>query len=262
MDARPRKAKGGNTILPTSYCQRTYRRRIEAGARTRFQVIVQETDLMIQADGHLEKEAREHVVTLRGEIEGFITDHPDFATTLVPWPAGTPAPHIVRQMIAAGQAAGVGPMAAVAGAIAEGVGRQLLTQSSQVVVENGGDVFIRSDQSIVAALFAGTSPLSMNVGMRLPPTENGLGLCTSSATVGHSLSKGKADAICVLSADTALADAAATAIGNRVHHQRDINAAIEFGRRIPGIMGIVIIIDRQMGAWGAVELLPLAGKKG
>ena len=66
----------------------------------------------------------------------------------------------------------------------------------------------------------------------------------------------------MISADTALADAAATAVGNRVKHRRDIQAAIEFARSISGIMGIVVIIGREMGAWGAVELLSLTGKKG
>lgn len=256
------KNSGHAAVLPADYRQRTYRQRVAGVGRVRFEVVCQETDLMIQADTDLQKTAREHVLALRSQLESFIADHPGFATTLIPWPTGQPAPAIVRQMIAAGHAAGVGPMAAVAGAVAESVGRELLHRSRQVVVENGGDVFLKAEQPVVAALFAGGSPLSMKVGIRVSPATEGLGICTSSATVGHSLSTGCADAICVVSADTALADAAATAIGNRVRHHRDIEAAIAFGRRIQGTLGIVIIVGRHIGAWGGIELLPLGGKKG
>jgi ApbE superfamily uncharacterized protein (UPF0280 family) len=165
-------------------------------------------------------------------------------------------------MIQAGQTAGVGPMAAVAGAMAECVGRYLLGQCRQVVVENGGDIFLKSDRSLVASLFAGDSPLSMQFGIKLPPAENGLGVCTSSGTVGHSLSTGSADAVCVVSASCALADAAATAIGNRIHASRDIKSAIAFGKSIPGVSGIVVVVKQAMGAWGSVELVPGSRKKG
>lgn len=262
MATRKKERRKHRTVAPAHYRQRTYRQRVQAEDRAVFQVICQETDLMIQADAPMARAAREHVLDLRHQIEAFIAENPGFAAALVPWPAGRPAPAIVQRMIAAGRAAGVGPMAAVAGAVAEAVGRRLMTASRQVVVENGGDVFVRTDQPTVAALFAGASPLSMRVGIRVPASPSGIGVCTSSATVGHSLSKGRADAVCVLSPDTALADAAATSIGNRVSGDRDIDAAIDFGRKIDGVTGIVIVVDARIGAWGSIELLPLAGKKG
>jgi ApbE superfamily uncharacterized protein (UPF0280 family) len=227
-----------------------------------FHIASQETDLMIQSDRRLENEAHEQVLACRAHIEGYIQRHPAFATTLLPWVENTLAPPIVRQMIRAGQAAGVGPMAGVAGAIAESVARHLLTQCRQVVVENGGDIFMKTDSSVVAGLFAGHSPLSMNVGIKLAPEEEGLGVCTSSGTVGHSMSTGSADAVCVISPSCALADAAATAIGNRVRSARDIKEAIAFGKSISGIIGIVVVVRREIGAWGQVELVPTSGKKG
>jgi ApbE superfamily uncharacterized protein (UPF0280 family) len=181
---------------------------------------------------------------------------------LEPWQEQAFAPEIVRDMIVAGSAAGVGPMAAVAGAVAEFVGRKLLNYTCQVVVENGGDVFIKAKGPVVAGLFAGKSPLSMKMGINVPDTRNGLGLCTSSGTVGHSLSMGSADAVCVVSHSCALADAAATAIGNRIRSPREIKAAIAFGKHISGVLGIVVVASRKMGAWGQVELVPLKGKKG
>ena len=153
-------------------------------------------------------------------------------------------------------------MAAVAGAVAETVGRALLEVSRQVVVENGGDVFIKADRPAVAALFAGQSPLSMKLGIRVADASAGIGMCTSSGTVGHSFSNGSADAVCVISSSCSLADAAATAVGNRVHSAQDIPSAIAFGRRIDGIAGIVVVVGAKIGAWGALELVPLVGKKG
>lgn len=217
---------------------------------------------MVMADRLLERETRERVLQCRGQIEGYIQRYPAFATTLVPWRAEAFAPAIVRDMIGAGNAADVGPMAAVAGAVAEFVGRGLLNFSRQVVVENGGDVFLKTDRPVVAGLFAGNSPLSMQMGIRVADTGDGIALCTSSGTVGHSLSMGVADAVCVVSRSCALADAAATAIGNRIPSPRYIASAIAFGRHIEGVLGIVVVAGREMGAWGQVELVSLKGKKG
>ncbi|MDX2455222.1 UPF0280 family protein [Desulfosarcina sp.] len=247
---------------PVHYCERTYRQRVCRVGLHAFQVVCQETDLMVQADRLLDDEAREQVLVCRGQIDGYIQRYPNFAVTLAPWREPAFAPEIVREMIRAGSAAGVGPMAAVAGAVAESVGRKLLDYSRHVVVENGGDVFIKAKGPVVAGLFAGRSPLSMKMGINLPDTRDGIGLCTSSGTVGHSLSTGSAEAVSVVSHSCALADAAATAIGNRVRLPRDIKAAIAFGKQIAGVLGVVVVAGREMGAWGQVELVSLKGKKG
>lgn len=241
--------------------KRTYRDQVYAPGLVSFHVVCEHTDLMIRADRRLEKPAQEAVLACRGEIEAYIRQFPSFSETLLPWPETDIAPPLVRQMMDAGRAAGVGPMASVAGAIAEQVGRALLGFSDQVVVENGGDLFVKTNGPLVAALFAGTSPFTMRLGIRVTDTGNGLGICTSSGTVGHSFSYGTSDAVCVVSESSALADAAATAIGNQVRSPADIDAAIRIGRRIDGIRGIVVIIGAHIGAWGAVELVPLKGKK-
>ncbi len=257
-----KKQSGRRTRFPVNFCERTYRQRVCGVCLNSFQVVCQETDLMVQADHLLEYEAREQVLISRGYIEGYIQQYPDFAATLVPWKEKTIVPEIVREMIGAGRAAGVGPMAAVAGAMAETVGRELLKYSRQVVVENGGDVFLKTDGPVVAGLFAGDSPLSMKMGIKVSDTHDGMGMCTSSGTVGHSLSTGTADAVCVVSNSCALADAAATAIGNRIRSPRGIKPAIAFGKCIAGVSGIVVVAGSEIGAWGQVELVPLIGKKG
>jgi len=160
-------------------------------------------------------------------------------------------------MAAAGEAAGVGPMAAVAGAIAAHVGVDLLPYSTEVIVENGGDVFLKIKGPGTIAIYAGSSPLSLKIGIKVYPDDRPLGVCTSSGTVGHSLSFGRADAVCVISRDCALADATATAVCNQVKSGKDIQKAIDTGKRIRDVDGLVVVIGDQIGMWGDVEIVPL-----
>jgi len=239
------------------YEPRKYRNILSKTRLVPFSVTVKETDLLIRAHKHLEDESRELVLEYRGYIESYIRSYPEFATTLVPWQINSPAPMIIRDMIQAGQKAGVGPMAAVAGAIAEYVGKGLLAFSNEVIVENGGDIFIKSAEPLCIGIFAGKSPLSLNIGLKLDPGNTPISICTSSGTIGHSLSLGKADAACVISESCALADAAATAIGNCVKSKADIRTAIEFGKKIEGVKGLLVIVGDKIGAWGEIEIVPL-----
>ncbi len=162
------------------------------------------------------------------------------------------APPIVREMLKAASTAGVGPMAAGAGAMAAFVGRDLLRFSPEVIVENGGDVFIARNSTVRVGVFAGTSPLSNKLVLTVDASRMPLGVCTSSATVGPSLSFGRADAVCVLAPSVALADAAASAIGNLVLKKDDIQRALDFGATIPGVEGIVIVFRDNLGVWGDI----------
>ena len=239
------------------YEKRAYRDLIKTGGLKSFGVSVKETDLWICADRLLEGQAREQVFKVRGYIESYITMHPRFLKTLVPWIVDGPAPLIVRDMAEAGHRAGVGPMAAVAGAVAESVGIELLTYSNEIIVENGGDIFMKLNRPVTYSIFAGKSPLSMRFGIRLDSTGTSLGVCTSSATIGHSYSAGKADAVCVVSNSCAIADAAATAICNQVSSEKEIQQAIDFGKRIDGVSAIVVIAGEKVGIWGEAEMVPL-----
>jgi ApbE superfamily uncharacterized protein (UPF0280 family) len=157
-------------------------------------------------------------------------------------------------MLQASRLAGGGPMAAVAGAMAEFVGKNLLKHSLNVIIENGGDLYLKATRALNIAVFAGKSPLSYRVALKIRPEDTPLGICTSSATVGHSLSLGIADAVCVKAKSAALADAAATAIGNTVQNQREIKKALEAGRKIQGVLGVLIIVEKSMGVIGNMEL--------
>ena len=148
-------------------------------------------------------------------------------------------------------------MAAVAGAIAQWVGESLLELSEQVIVENGGDIYLTAKRSVTVSIFAGGSPLSGKFGLRIPKRQMPLGICSSSATVGHSLSRGITDVVCLLSKSTALADATATALGNRVMGRADLEHVVHWADRIGGIIGGVVIVKDTMATWGDVELVEL-----
>ena len=216
----------------------------------------------MHAHKNLEEMTKELVLQYRGYIESYIITFPEFVETLHPWHLKGPVPKIVDDMARAGERARVGPMAAVAGAMAEHVGLELLTHSPEVIVENGGDIFLKTDDAVTVGIFAGKSPLSLHIGLCVDSRRGPKAVCTSSGTIGHSLSLGKADAICVVSDSCALADAAATAIGNIVQTKKDIPSAIEVAKSIEDVEGLAIIIDDDIGLWGDLEVVPLKGKKG
>ncbi|MCA1905144.1 MAG: UPF0280 family protein [Desulfarculus sp.] len=243
--------------MDEQYQERSYR--VDCGARglTAFTARVKETDLWIRATADLGQRAVESILDHRRGLEAYVREHPDFLVALTPLPMDPLAPPLVRAMLAAGQAAGVGPMAAVAGAVAQAVAGDLLTWSPQVVVENGGDVYLALAGEATVGLWAGDSPISGRVGLRIPAEQMPIAVCTSSGTVGHSLSLGRADAATILARDAALADAAATALGNRVRGPDDLAQALDWAQGVPGVLGALAVKGSRLAAWGEVELVRL-----
>lgn len=233
---------------------RTYRLLIYKDNLVSYNVKIAESDLFISSDIALFQQAENNLIQQRYFLESYIQLHPKFKTSFFPVPNDDTAPPIVRKMIEKSRICNVGPMAAVAGAIAEFVGNSLLDKTKNLIIENGGDIFLKSEEKRNVAIYAGESTLSYKVNIIVKPEETPLGICTSSATVGPSLSFGKADAVCVLSSSATLADAAASAIGNRVRSKKDIQPALDFGKKIPGVKAIVIILGKNMGVIGDVEL--------
>jgi ApbE superfamily uncharacterized protein (UPF0280 family) len=237
------------------YHDRTYRNWILKNNLIGFNVNVRETDLFISADSDLTSIALASVHRFRSSLESYISGHPEFFRSLTPVAYDEWAPEIVRDMMRASEKAGVGPMASVAGAIAEHVGHELLLHSRNVIIENGGDIFLNSFNDVHIGLFAGRSPFSGRVSIKVRKEEMPIGVCTSSGTVGYSLSYGLTDACCVKSGSVAIADAAATAVGNMIKSKKDLQSGLKNGMQIDGVRGIVIIIGDQMGAVGDIELL-------
>jgi len=194
------------------------------------------------------------------EAVTFNRTHENFLRSLSPLPDDPAAPPVVRAMLRAGVAAGVGPMAAVAGAIAEHVGKALKANfgCEEVIVENGGDLWLSFSAPLEIAVFAGTSPLSERIAVELAPALSPCGLCTSSGTVGPSLSFGYADAAVILCADAALADAWATASCNAVQTANDIDPVMSMLKEERDILASLIVVGDRMGIQGQFRLRPLA----
>jgi ApbE superfamily uncharacterized protein (UPF0280 family) len=247
------------------YVDRTYRSLHRAGDLHYFNIRIKQSDLAIGVDRKSYSDSlvplcRQEVIRLRGELEDYIKLHPEFATSLVPLKILSGAPPLVQQMTRAAAVADVGPMAAVAGTLAQALGEKLKTRCQECVVENGGDIYLHSYRERKIAVFAGTSPFSYKIAIRVYPEESPLGICTSSGTVGPSLSFGKADAVVIKARDTAIADAVATAAANRVKTESDLLKAIKYVKSIEQVTGILVIKNDQMAAWGKIEITPLTGR--
>lgn len=239
------------------YEKRTYRNLVKTDDLVQFEVIVKETDLLVRAEKDLYGETRESILKYRRQLETYIEMNPEFQRSLIPLKDDPYAPEIVQEMIRTSGSAQVGPMAAVAGAMAEWVSKDLLQFSKEVIIENGGDIYLSTSRERIIGIYAGDSPLSLKIGIVVEPEETPLGICTSSGTVGHSLSFGKTDAVCILSKSAALSDAAATSVGNIVQEKKDIEWGLERGKGIEGVLGTLIIVGEKMGVWGNVKLIRL-----
>lgn len=236
----------------SDYENREEYRRLIAQRMVSWRTVHRETELFVCADKLLEDIALDAVVRLRAELDGYINNHAEFAKSLVPVSVLPDAPAVVLDMCRAAQAANVGPMAAVAGAFAACVGNEILKHSKEVIVENGGDIFMKADAERTVAVYAGNSPLSMKIGLVAAPGR--VSICTSSGTVGPSLSFGRADAAVVVSGDACLADACATRLGNEIQCAEDIARALDTIAAIPGVMGAIAVVGDRCGAVGDIRL--------
>ena len=198
----------------------------------------------------------ESVKKLRAILERYILLQPEFKTSLIPLPLLPEAPEIAVRMERAAEPCGVGPMAAVAGAVAEMcVEAAMAAGASEAIVENGGDIFIQSADVVDIGLYAGDHPLSGRLAFRISPEMMPLSVCSSSSRFGHSLSFGDCDLATIVCPDGALADAAATLAGNSVKSTRDVEPALEKIMKIEGIRGVLIIKADKVGMAG--DLPPL-----
>ena len=236
-----------------------------------FQCSQMETDLLIgvppdQFNNGLERTALAETHRVREVIETYAEAHPGFYTALQPLQRSKEnrpgkekekVPAEIETMLHCAELSGTGPMSSVAGLVAGSVGHRLLMEYnlSEVVIENGGDLYLRCMQDTLAVIQAGDSALSGKLGLNIPA--GSWGICTSSGTVGHSFSFGKADAVTVLCESAPLADAWATSLANRVHTSADIDPVLALTEKIPDILGCVVVIGDRVGIRGQFELKPL-----
>lgn len=248
-------------LFQKSYEKRTYRTQFNSARFKSFEVKYLETDLWIGINTSSFKEemkliALNKVKELRTKLDAYILEEPFFKKSLKPFQPAENAPSEAKEMAAAAEKAGVGPMATVAGLFAREVGETLLQNFSveEMVIENGGDIFVLLKNELVLSVFAGESPLSERIGLVIPADNCKLGICTSAGTVGPSLSFGKADAVVVICEDVLLADAFATAFGNKVKSPNDVEKVINQSEKYIEILAMLIVCEDKVGIRGEYEI--------
>lgn len=239
------------------YKERTYRSRFSDDERRWFCVKFLESDLWIGVDSgsyraSMEADTYAMLVELRRSMDAYLLMDPAYKAALTPYDAGLEAPNILKEMSRVSHKTGIGPMSAVAGAVAEKVAEFLGTQ--EVIVENGGDIYAQAASDMDISVFAGQSPLSEKIGLHIPAADFPLGICTSSGTVGPSLSLGRADAVMIVCKDVMLADSYATAMANRIKTVNDLQSVIDRISDLPDILGAIAVKDDRMAITGCYEL--------
>ena len=221
-----------------------------------YEVHIKETDILVKSKARL---VQERIVDLtagyRQDIEKYIEAFPEFKTTLSSFKMqGNPCA-IVKEMIEKSSALDIGPMACVAGALAEYIGKDLLGLTDGLVVENGGDVFIKKQGRILLGIYAGPSSRINEFLLSIENTGPYLGICSSSSLLGHSLSLGRADMATVVSDSSIFADGLATKLANMVHDEDDIDEALAFARRFSLTKAVSLVKGQKIGVWGGVRLV-------
>jgi len=230
-------------------------------------ILIKETNITLKTESkRYIKLAKKTILRERINLENYILKHPEFLTSYVPVRVSGDAPKIVKIMARAGENADVGPMASVAGTISQMVVENAIKYGCKnIISENGGDISLRTGIDIIVGMYAGTSPLSGQIGFKIKKekTSKGYGICTSSGTVGHSVSLGNADAVVVFADESSIADAAATSIGNFATGTPDeaINKCLEKAEDIDYLDGVFVVVGEYAGKIGKIPQLVKTDKK-
>lgn len=242
-----------------------YRSLITATDLISTRIRIKESDLLIRARRECSGPARKALARYRKEIEDYLVLHSGFKESLLPVTASYDAPPIVTAMTKVSFLCGVGPMAAVAGALAHFVGRELKSISPEVIVENGGDIYLESREERIIAVYSGKNTgLGDRIGIKIKSEEMPIGVATSSGRLGRSLSWGISNAAIVLASDPILADGAATAMANRIYSATPtvLESAGKFILKIPGIIGYLIICEKLISVGGTVDIVAAVADRG
>ncbi len=196
------------------------------------------------------------IVRQRRILEEYIARQPEFKTAFVPLDLRADAPEVARRMAWAARRANVGPMAAVAGAMAQLAAEAALAAGAEeAIVDNGGDIYLKAVEPVIVALGTGTARLADRLAFSVEPQETPVSICSSSGKMGHSWSFGLCDLATIVAKDAALADAAATQAGNLVKTIRDVDAALERIIAIDGVDGVMLVKDDRVGLAGHLPRL-------
>lgn len=217
----------------------------------RFRINIKETNATIICDERYIEAGIREIIKQRKNLEDYLNEYPDFRTSLLPVAVGKDAPVIVKHMARSSAIFGTGPMSAVAGAIAQYTVRAMIKAGAEhVIVDNGGDIAMKINYPVTVGIYAGQSEIR-DIGLRFMPRNSLIAICTSSGTVGHSLSFGCADAATVIAGDALIADAAATVLGNdiKIGQRKNIRQVLE-RHLIPDLEALIVMVGDVMAFCG------------
>lgn len=244
-----------------AYQPRLYREAMGNKRWESFTAAHRQTDLWIAVDKrsfhpNIRNYVSDRIRHYRAILDGHIAEHPDFLTSLTPIAHPFGVHPLIAEMAEASNIAGTGPMSAVAGALAERICHDIISQfgAQEVIVENGGDIFMKLTEPATVSIYAGNSPLSEKLALTPDAAHSPLSLCCSSSTVGHALSFGTADACMVACRSGALADALATAFCNMVKTDESVQEVTQKALEMKEVMAIVIIRGNKVGVGGQLKV--------
>lgn len=231
-----------------------YRKNISIKGKYCYRLKYKYTDLFITSDRDILKELKSPVLSFYKEIEKIISGDPIFERSLVPVEIKNHYSPFIKKMCYAAGIFGVGPMATVAGAICDRIAESIAHSCRFLMIENGGDIFIKSASGVKVGLYSSSSYFLDRLNVEFDAEQTPCGICSSSGSMGHSLSLGSSDLVTIMSDSTIQADAAATAVANFIKEQDDIEKAISQYKKNKEIKGMVIIKGDRIGIWGAIQL--------
>ena len=194
--------------------------------------------------------------SLRKLVEDYFLISPEFEHSLKPLKVTATAPELIRKLADGSVKTDVGPMAGIAGAFAEEIGKACKIEFGfkEIMIENGGDNYLDVLTDIHVKLYAGEHPLSNKVKLIVKANDSPLGLCASSGKFGHSKSFGNADLVSVACKNTILADQYATAFANKILNSANINSVLKEASKISDIVHIAIFMDGKFGIQGKLKV--------
>ncbi|MFA6816791.1 MAG: UPF0280 family protein [Lentisphaeria bacterium] len=196
----------------------------------------------------------DQIIRQRTILEEYIRLQPDFLHSYTPLSLPPDAPEIAQRMGEAAAAIGVGPMAAVAGAIAQCSAEAALKAGAtgEIIIENGGDLYVSSKKPVRISIYAGQNSPFNNLAFVLQPASLPLAVCSSSAKMGNSNSLGNCQLATVFAKNASLADAAATQACNLIQSSHDLEKILATLQEIDGIDGLFAICDNKIGLSGNI----------
>jgi len=241
------------------YEERFYRDFVKS--KFSLEVSYKESDLFISSDKELDKEFVYNVLRRYYiEIEDYIRKNPVFLTSLSFLSFDENAPQIVKDMLVVSKETNIGPFSSVAGAIAKYVGRDLLNYTDELIIENGGDIFLKINEDKKVGVYLGerfSYQLKDNfLILKIKKRDQPFGIASSSAYIGESLNFGKADLLTVIAKDSIIADGFATALSNLIKEKKDIEKVVSIAKKNSNIYALIIAFESKIYLWGEIEIAP------